>query len=54
MAVVKFQLRRLSIGRQPKPEVSPLRAFILQQLAMIPRARQYRQRMARRASSHAS
>ncbi|NKF24777.1 NADH:flavin oxidoreductase/NADH oxidase family protein [Solimonas marina] len=51
MAVVKFQLRRLSVGRKPQPKVSPLRAFILQQLATILRARQYRQRMARRLGS---
>ncbi len=50
MAMVKFQLRRLSQGKASNPQVSPLRAFILQQLATELRTRQYRRRMARRAS----
>ncbi|MCY1283892.1 NADH oxidase [compost metagenome] len=45
MAAVKFQLRKLSIGRTPDPKVSPLRALILQQLANALRTRQYRRRM---------
>ena len=49
MAVVKFQLRRLSRGGSPDPQVSPLRALLLQQLAMAWRTRWYRRRMARRA-----
>ncbi|WAB96142.1 NADH:flavin oxidoreductase/NADH oxidase family protein [Pseudomonas putida] len=42
MAVVKFQLRKLSRGKKPDPSVSPLRALILQQLNMAFRTRQYR------------
>lgn len=42
MAVVKFQLRRLSRNRSPDPRVSPLRALVLQQLANALRAHQYR------------
>ncbi|MDU9405176.1 NADH:flavin oxidoreductase/NADH oxidase family protein [Pseudomonas sp. zfem004] len=45
MAVVKFQLRRLSLGRAPDPQVSPLRALVLQQLANALRTRQYRRWM---------
>lgn len=50
MAVVKFQLRRLSQGRNPKPDISPLLALILQLIATAIRTRQYRGRMARRAA----
>lgn len=46
MAVVKFQLRRLSQGRAPHPTVSPLRALIVQQTANASRTRWYRRRMA--------
>ncbi|AXP04444.1 NADH:flavin oxidoreductase/NADH oxidase family protein [Pseudomonas fluorescens] len=42
MAVVKFQLRKLSRAKKPDPKVSPLRALILQQLGMAFRTRQYR------------
>ncbi len=35
MAVVKFQLRRLSQGRATQPKVSPLWAFALQQWMMF-------------------
>ncbi|QKZ07667.1 NADH:flavin oxidoreductase/NADH oxidase family protein [Pseudomonas eucalypticola] len=42
MAVVKAQLRKLSRARKPDPNVSPLRALILQQLSMALRTRQYR------------
>lgn len=45
MATVKFQLRRLSLGRAPDPQVSPLRALVLQQLANALRTRQYRRWM---------
>lgn len=48
MAVVKFQLRRLSQGRQPQPAVSPLRALILQQLVTAWRTRHYKRLMAKR------
>lgn len=43
MAVVKFQLRRLSKGRAPRPAVSPLRALIVQQISAALRAKRYRQ-----------
>lgn len=49
MAVVKHQLRKLSRGRNTDPGVSPLRALVHQQVCETLRARQYRQRMARRA-----
>ncbi|WP_070096614.1 NADH:flavin oxidoreductase/NADH oxidase family protein [Pseudomonas sp. NBRC 111139] len=42
MAVVKFQLRKLSRAKKPDPSVSPLRALIVQQLFMAYRTRQYR------------
>lgn len=42
MAVVKFQLNRLSRSKKPNPGVSPLRALIGQQLAMACRTRRYR------------
>ncbi|XID74254.1 NADH:flavin oxidoreductase/NADH oxidase family protein [Alkanindiges sp. WGS2144] len=48
MSVVKFQLRKLSQGKAPDPQVSPLWALILQQVAMARRTRQYRKRMAQR------
>ena len=48
MAVVKFQLRRLSRGQGPDPKVSPLRALILQQAATAFRTRQYRRWVAQR------
>ncbi|MBC3776544.1 NADH:flavin oxidoreductase/NADH oxidase family protein [Pseudomonas sp. SWRI99] len=49
MAVVKFQLTRLSRNKQPDPKVSPLRALILQQLAAACRTRQYRHWIQRRS-----
>ena len=45
MATVKYQLRKLSLGKRPNPKVSPLWALILQQAAMARRARQYKSRM---------
>ncbi|MGR3892935.1 NADH:flavin oxidoreductase/NADH oxidase family protein [Pseudomonas sp. 1176_21] len=42
MAVVKFQLRKLSRNKNPDPSVSPLFALILQQAAMAFRTRRYR------------
>jgi 2,4-dienoyl-CoA reductase-like NADH-dependent reductase (Old Yellow Enzyme family) len=48
MAMVKFQLRRLSKGRRPKPNVSPLRAFLVDQVRFIIRTRRYRRLMAAR------
>lgn len=48
MAVVKFQLRKLSRDKTPDPHVSPLRALILQQLEAACRTRQYRRWVERR------
>jgi len=46
MAVVKFQLKRLSEGRRTKPEVSPAWALLLDRLFIGKRTRQYRREMA--------
>jgi 2,4-dienoyl-CoA reductase-like NADH-dependent reductase (Old Yellow Enzyme family) len=48
MAVVKFQLNRLSMGRAADPKVSPLKALILQQVAAACQTRRYRRWMARK------
>jgi 2,4-dienoyl-CoA reductase-like NADH-dependent reductase (Old Yellow Enzyme family) len=48
MAVVKYQLRRLSQGRQSTPEISPAWALLVQQLADLLSTRRYRSWMARR------
>jgi len=45
MAVVKFQLQRLSQGRKPRPGVSALWALILDRVYIARRTRQYRQAM---------
>ncbi|OUY06849.1 NADH:flavin oxidoreductase/NADH oxidase family protein [Acinetobacter populi] len=45
MATVKYQLRKLSLGKVPNPKVSPLWALILQQTAMARRTRQYKDHM---------
>jgi 2,4-dienoyl-CoA reductase-like NADH-dependent reductase (Old Yellow Enzyme family) len=45
MAVVRYQLHRLSRGRQPKPGVAPLLALIKDQLFIARRTRQYRAAM---------
>lgn len=50
MAVVRYQLRRLSRGRSPKPGVAPLLALIKDQLFIARRTRQYRAAMSK--SSH--
>ncbi|MFJ2690239.1 NADH:flavin oxidoreductase/NADH oxidase family protein [Pseudomonas sp. NPDC087336] len=50
MAVVKFQLRKLSQDKKPDPKVSPLRALILQQLANACRTRQYRRWIEKRST----
>ncbi|KAG8150131.1 NADH:flavin oxidoreductase/NADH oxidase family protein [Burkholderia catarinensis] len=50
MAVVKFQLARLSEGRRTHPQVSPLRALVGQQLAAQCQTRRYRKWMAGRAA----
>ena len=49
MAAVKFQLRRLSLGKMPNPKVSPLRALILQQVADVARTREYRRWITQRS-----
>jgi 2,4-dienoyl-CoA reductase-like NADH-dependent reductase (Old Yellow Enzyme family) len=48
MAAVKFQLRKLSHGKAPHPQVSPLRALVVQQIGNLFRARQYRNWLAQR------
>lgn len=48
MAVVKFQLQRLSQGRGTHPHVSPLRALMLQQLATTCQTRRYKRWLAQR------
>lgn len=50
MAVVKFQLDKLSKGQTPNPSVSPLRALTLQQIAIAFRTRQYRRWVAQRST----
>lgn len=47
MAVVKFQLRKLSRAKKTEPGVSPLRALLVQQLASLCRTRQYRRWIAK-------
>jgi 2,4-dienoyl-CoA reductase-like NADH-dependent reductase (Old Yellow Enzyme family) len=47
MAAVKFQLKKLSKGRSPNPNVQPLRALIAQQFSNALRTRQYRRWLAR-------
>lgn len=49
MAAVKFQLRKLSLGRTADPKVSPLHALIVQQVSNTCRTRQYRRWIAQRA-----
>lgn len=46
MAAVKYQLRKISMGKSPDPKVSPLRALVLQQISIAFRTRQYRRWMA--------
>lgn len=48
MSVVKHQLRRLSVGRAPKPEVSPVWALLTDQIRLSRRTRQYRRWVANR------
>ncbi|MCU4582169.1 NADH:flavin oxidoreductase/NADH oxidase family protein [Acinetobacter gyllenbergii] len=45
MATVKFQLRKLSLGKTTNPKVSPIWALALQQTAMTCRTHQYKKRM---------
>ena len=51
MAMVKFQLRRLSQGRRTQPRVSPLWAVLLEQVGTFSKARQYRRWMAAKRAS---
>lgn len=45
MAVVKFQIRRLSRGRKPRPQVAAWLALVLDQVYLARRTRQYRSAM---------
>jgi hypothetical protein len=45
MAMVKYQLRRLSQGKPTKPNVAPALALAMQQWETAIRNRQYRRRM---------
>ena len=49
MAMVKYQLRRLSQGQRTRPDVSPALALVIQQLETKVRNWQYRRRMHRHA-----
>jgi len=42
MAVVKFQLKKLSENKKTKPNVSPLKAFIIQQVQTIVHTKRYK------------
>lgn len=48
MALVKFQLRKLSQGKAPNPRVSPLRALVVQQMVDAVKTRRYKRWMAQR------
>jgi hypothetical protein len=54
MAVVKFQLRRLSRGRTANPNVSPLKALVLGQLRTASLTRKYRRWIASSAAATAA
>lgn len=54
MAVVKFQLRRLSRGRAAKPNVSPVKALIFAQLRTASLTRKYRRWIASFAAAAVS
>jgi len=49
MAMVKYQLRRLSQGKSARPHVAPALALLVQQFETIVRNRQYRRRMNKHA-----
>jgi len=51
MAVVKFQMRRLSKGRATNRNVSPLWGLIVQQVRTARQTKQYRRWIARRAAA---
>lgn len=42
MAIVKRQLRRLGVGKQPKPEVSPAISLLMDQFRKVQQTRRYR------------
>lgn len=46
MARIKYQMRAISLGRATNPNVSPLRAFLIERLDVARRARSYRRWMA--------
>jgi len=46
MASVKYQMRELSLGRRPRPAVSPLKALLIERIDVARRTRQYRRWMA--------
>ena len=54
MAVVKFQLRRLSRGGTANPNVSPLKALVLAQLRTALLTRKYRRWIASSANATAA
>ena len=49
MAMVKYQLRRLSQGKRTRPDVAPALALLIQQVETMLRNRQYRRRMRKQA-----
>ncbi|THC46099.1 NADH:flavin oxidoreductase/NADH oxidase family protein [Massilia sp. Mn16-1_5] len=50
MAMVKHQLRRMSRGKRPNPGVTPLRAFVEQQVDTLLKTRKYRRWIGRQAA----
>jgi 2,4-dienoyl-CoA reductase-like NADH-dependent reductase (Old Yellow Enzyme family) len=50
MAMVKHQLRRMSRGERPNPGVTPLRAFVEQQVDTLLKTRRYRRWIGRQAA----
>ncbi|WP_044874413.1 NADH:flavin oxidoreductase/NADH oxidase family protein [Pseudomonas sp. LFM046] len=50
MAMVKFQLRRLSLGRPTHPQVSPLWALLKEQFSTAIKVRQYKRWMSLRSA----
>ena len=50
MSVVKYQLRKHSLGQSAQPNVSPLKALIIDQVLTAKRTKTYRQWMSQRGS----
>jgi len=48
MAIVKRQLRRLGVGKQPMPDVSPTITLLMDQLRKLQQTRRYRRWLKRR------